>query len=71
MSAPVKITYTRTWQGKPLVLLDGGPFNGWEKTPAQLRQAAALLLRAADESERQAAMPTPRHWRPTHEVAAA
>jgi hypothetical protein len=40
----IQVTYTRTRFEKPLVVLDGGPFNGVEYTPEQLRAQAVQLL---------------------------
>jgi hypothetical protein len=62
MSTPIKVTYTRTWDGKPLAVLDGGPFVGVERTPEKLREMAAMLLKVADAAD---ARPiTGRHWYP-------
>ncbi|GLS13624.1 hypothetical protein [Hydrogenophaga electricum] len=58
----IKVTYTRTWDHKPLAVLDGGPFVDAERTPAQLREMAAMLLKVADAAE---ARPLHgRHWYP-------
>lgn len=47
----LKAHYTRTAKHAPLVVLDGGPFNGMEGTPAQLRELAALLIKVAAHAE--------------------
>ncbi|OGB19467.1 MAG: hypothetical protein A2W72_01525 [Burkholderiales bacterium RIFCSPLOWO2_12_67_14] len=65
----IKVTYTRTWDNKPLVGIDGGPFCGVERTPAQLREMAAMLLRVADAGE--ARPTTGRHWVPGRVVLTA
>lgn len=62
MSSPIKVTYTRTWENKPLVQIDGGPFCDVERTPDQLRTMAAMLLKVADAGE--ARSTTGRHWVP-------
>lgn len=62
MSHVINATLTRTWDNKPLVTLDGGPFNGVERTPAQLRALAVALVRAASMAE--ARPTTGRHWAP-------
>lgn len=58
----IKVTYTRTWENKPLAVIDGGPFCGVERTPAQLREMAAVLLKVADAAE--ARPVTGRNWFP-------
>lgn len=58
----IKVTYTRTWDNKPLVVLDGGPFNGAERTPAQLRELAVYLEDIADRADRRPC--TGKHWAP-------
>jgi len=62
MSSPIKVTYTRTWDNKPLVQIDGGVFCDVERTPDQLRAMAAMLLKVADAGE--ARPTTGRHWSP-------
>lgn len=58
----INVTYTRTWDLKPLATIDGGPFIDLERTPDQLRELAAILMKVADES---AVRPTTgRHWCP-------
>jgi hypothetical protein len=58
----IKVTYTRTFDNRPLVRIDGGCFNDVERTPDQLREMAAMLLKVADAGE---ARPlTGRHWMP-------
>ncbi|CAN7434988.1 hypothetical protein LJR118_002846 [Acidovorax sp. LjRoot118] len=47
----LKARYTRTAKHTPLVVLEGGPFNGMESTPAQLRALAALLNEVAAHAE--------------------
>ncbi len=61
MSA-LKVTYTRSFDNRPLVDLDGGGFCGVTRTPAELREMAALLLKVADAAE--ARPTTGRHWVP-------
>ena len=58
----VQATLTRTWDNQPLVTLDGGPFNGVERTPAQLRALAATLVRTANLAQMRPT--TGRHWAP-------
>lgn len=43
----IRVTYTRTRFEKPLVVLDGGPFNGVEYTPEQLQAMVNQLLQIA------------------------
>lgn len=53
-------THTRTREHKPLVELNGGPFNGVEMTPKELEQLASVLRLIAKEA---AATPcTGKHW---------
>ncbi|KRC20191.1 hypothetical protein [Acidovorax sp. Root219] len=47
----LKAQYTRTTKHAPLVVLEGGPFNGMEATPAQLRALAELLNKVAAHAE--------------------
>lgn len=58
----IKVTYTRTRNNEPLVQLDGGPLIDVERTPAQLRNMAAMLIRVANAAE--ARPTTGRHWAP-------
>jgi hypothetical protein len=40
---PLSATLTQDRHGQPLVVLDGGPFNGLEIAPAALRELAGHL----------------------------
>lgn len=46
----IQVTYTRTRFEKPLVTLDGGPFNGADYTPEQLHALACQMLEIANLS---------------------
>ncbi|MGE8612786.1 MAG: hypothetical protein ACN6PF_10815 [Achromobacter veterisilvae] len=48
----VAVTYTRTADNRPLVVLDGGPFNGVELTLERLHMLARRLDEAALIAER-------------------
>ena len=65
----IKVTYTRTWDNKPLAVLDGGPFVGVERTPEQLREMAAMLLKVADAAEARPVIG--RRWLPGRVVLSA
>lgn len=62
MNRPIKVTYTRSNDDRPLVQLDGGVFCDVIRTPAELRVMAAMLLKVADVGE--ARPTTGRHWAP-------
>lgn len=58
----IKVTVARTRFNKPLMVLNGGPFNGTELTPDQARYLAAALAGTADAvAQEDVASP---HWRP-------
>ena len=60
-TTPLRVIYTRTHDNKPLVSLQGGPFNDFDAQPEQLRRLAAALMVVADTSE---SLPTTgRDWR--------
>lgn len=48
----VAVTYTRTADNRPLVVLDGGPFNGVELTLERLHMLVRQLDDAAFIAER-------------------
>ncbi|MFY4035376.1 hypothetical protein ACOTJL_06535 [Achromobacter xylosoxidans] len=48
----IKVTYTRTHDQRPLVVLDGGPFNDVELTLERLCALARALDEAAHVAER-------------------
>lgn len=50
---PIRVIYTRTEKNRPLVHLDGGPFNGCDYTPDQLQALADWLLRIKASSLKQ------------------
>lgn len=56
------IRTARTYTNKPLMVLDGGLFNGTELTPHQVRFLAAALVGVADAVAEEDV--TARHWRP-------
>lgn len=59
----VAATLTRDRHAHPLVTLNGGPFNGVDIYPAELRRMAQQLLAVADIATK---LPTGgKHWRPT------
>jgi len=59
----IQATLTRCRNAQPLIELQGGPFNGAEIRPAELRQLAQHLLALADLSVK---LPMGgKHWRPT------
>lgn len=58
----IKVTLTRTFEHKPLAHIDGGPFCDVERTPEQLRELAAMLLKVADAAEARPLVG--RHWYP-------
>lgn len=62
----VKVTYTRSYDNRPLVQLDGGVFCDVIRTPAELRKMAAMLLKVADVGETRPT--TGRHWMPERVV---
>lgn len=47
----IEVTYDTSFTGAPLVDLDGDVFNGVTRTPSELRQLAAFLLKVAAASE--------------------
>lgn len=55
-------TLTRDRHGNPLVMLNGGPFNGVDVYPADLRRMAQQLAAVADIAIKR---PTSgKHWKP-------
>ncbi len=46
------VTHTKTFDGRPLAVVDGLPGGGAELTSARMRALAAELLAGADECER-------------------
>lgn len=59
----IQATITRCHHGQTLVILNGGPFNGVEIRPGQLRQMAQTLSAIASMAVQ---LPTGgKHWRPT------
>lgn len=68
MTVPMTInaTVTRCRGGQPLIVLDGGPFNGLEIRPQELRRLAQNLTALAEMAIR---MPTAgKRFRPTRVV---
>ena len=64
--ATIKATVTRCRHGQPLVVLDGGPFNGLEIRPQELRTLAQNLNALAEMAAR---LPTGgKRFRPTRVV---
>jgi hypothetical protein len=59
MNREINASLTRTFDGKPLAVVDGLPGGSAELTPAQLRLLAATLLRIADDAE---ARPMGKHF---------
>lgn len=60
---PIAATLTRDRRAKSLVTLNGGPFNGVDIYPEELRHMAQQLLAVADMATK---LPTSgKHWRPT------
>lgn len=49
-SSRIAARFTRTHSETPLVVLEGGPFNGMEATPEQLLALAHTLARIATHS---------------------
>lgn len=47
----LNVSLTRTFDIKPLAVVDGLPGSGAELQPRQLRALAAALLRIADDAE--------------------
>jgi len=65
-AASIQATLTRCRNGQPLIVLEGGPFNGLEITPQALRQLAQHLSALAEMSLR---IPTAgKRFRPTRVV---
>lgn len=58
----IKIRVVRSRLGTPLMVLDGGPFNGVELSPHQMRYLAAGLAGVADAIAEEPV--TARSWRP-------
>ncbi len=59
----IQATLTRCCHGQALVILNGGPFNGVEIRPGQLRQLAQTLNAIASMA---AQLPTGgKHWQPS------
>lgn len=48
----IAVTYTRTADNRPLVVLDGGPFNGVELTLERLHELSRQLEEVAHFAER-------------------
>lgn len=62
MTRQIVTSFQRCRHDRPLVVVDGLPGDGAELRPADLRQLAAILARAADEAD---ARPTSgRNYRP-------
>ena len=62
-AVPFAATMTRCRHGQALVVLESGPFNGYEVRPPALRQMAQQLLALADMAGQ---LPTGgKHWRAT------
>lgn len=61
MTTTIKVRIVRTWDNKPLMVLDGGPFNGTELTPHQAHYLAAAISGTADAVEQENV--ASRHWR--------
>jgi hypothetical protein len=59
MNRALDASLTRTFDGKPLAVVDGLPGGGAELTPPQLRALAATLIRIADDAE---ARPMGKHF---------
>jgi hypothetical protein len=59
MNRTLDANLTRTFDGRPLAVIDGLPGGGAELTPPQLRALAATLLRIADDAE---ARPMGKHF---------
>lgn len=60
---PITATLTRDRHAHPLVTLNGGPFNGVDFYPAELRRMAQKLIAIADMANR---LPIGgKHWKPT------
>jgi hypothetical protein len=62
MRTDIKVTYTRSFDLRPLVQIDGGVFCDVIRTPAEIREMAALLLKVADAAEARPIIG--RHWMP-------
>ena len=58
----IKVKITRTRFNRPMMLLDGGPFNGTELTPHQAKFLGAALAGTADAVAEEDV--TGRHWKP-------
>ncbi len=66
MTVPINATVTRCRNGQPLIVLDGGPFNGLEIRPQELRRLAQNLTALAEMAIR---IPTTgKRFRPTRVV---
>lgn len=64
--ATINATVTRCRHGQPLIVLDGGPFNGLEIRPLELRRLAQNLNALAEMAAR---LPTGgKRFRPTRIV---
>ena len=62
----IQATITRCRNNQPLLELNGGPFNGVEIRPIDLRHLAQQLSALADMAQR---LPTGgKHWRATQVV---
>lgn len=59
MNRTLDASLTRTFDGKPLAIVDGLPGGGAEMTPTQLRALAAALVRIAEDAE---ARPMGKHF---------
>lgn len=60
---PIAATLTRDRHAQALVTLNGGPFNGVDIYPADLRRMAQQLAALADMATK---LPTGgKHWKPT------
>jgi hypothetical protein len=63
---PINATVTRCRYGQALIVLDGGPFNGTEIRPHDLRQLAQQLTALAEMASR---LPVGgKHFHPTRVV---